>query len=187
MAATFDLNDIKRRMAGAVAALKHDLNSLRTGRASANLLDPIEVEAYGAAMPLNQVATVSGSGAQAPVRAGLGPQHGAGRREGHHEVGPRHDAADRRPGDPAPRSGNEPAAPPGDGEGCTQVRRAGQGGRAPRAPRRHGPPEEAREGRPTSARTRSPAIRTRSRRRRTRRSRRSIRRWPPKKKEIMQV
>ncbi len=59
MAATFDLNDIKRRMAGAVAALKHDLNSLRTGRASANLLDPIEVEAYGAAMPLNQVATVS--------------------------------------------------------------------------------------------------------------------------------
>ena len=59
MAATFDLNDLKRRMTGAVAALKHDLNSLRTGRASANLLDPIEVEAYGAAMPINQVATVS--------------------------------------------------------------------------------------------------------------------------------
>ena len=59
MAATFDLNDLKRRMAGAVASLKHDLNSLRTGRASANLLDPIEVEAYGATMPLNQVATVS--------------------------------------------------------------------------------------------------------------------------------
>jgi ribosome recycling factor len=46
-------------MAGAVTALKHDLNSLRTGRASANLLDPVEVEAYGASMPLNQVATVS--------------------------------------------------------------------------------------------------------------------------------
>jgi ribosome recycling factor len=59
MAASFDINDIKRRMAGAVTALKHDLNSLRTGRASANLLDPIEVEAYGASMPLNQVATVS--------------------------------------------------------------------------------------------------------------------------------
>lgn len=55
----FDLADIKRRMQGAVASLKHDLNSLRTGRASANLLDPIEVEAYGARMPLNQVATVS--------------------------------------------------------------------------------------------------------------------------------
>ncbi|MCA0422807.1 MAG: ribosome recycling factor [Proteobacteria bacterium] len=59
MADTYDLNDIKRRMQGAVAALKHDLASLRTGRASANLLDPIEVEAYGARMPLSQVATIS--------------------------------------------------------------------------------------------------------------------------------
>jgi ribosome recycling factor len=56
---TFDLNDIKRRMQGAVNALKHDLSSLRTGRASPNLLDPIQVDAYGAAMPINQVATVS--------------------------------------------------------------------------------------------------------------------------------
>jgi ribosome recycling factor len=56
---TFDLNDIKRRMQGAVNALKHDLASLRTGRASSNLLDPIQVDAYGAAMPINQVATVS--------------------------------------------------------------------------------------------------------------------------------
>jgi ribosome recycling factor len=59
MATTFDLNDIKRRMTGAVAALRHDLASLRTGRASANILDPIEVDAYGAMLPLNQVATVS--------------------------------------------------------------------------------------------------------------------------------
>lgn len=59
MAESFDLNDIKRRMQGAVASVKHDLASLRTGRASANLLDPIEVEAYGARMPLSQVATVS--------------------------------------------------------------------------------------------------------------------------------
>jgi ribosome recycling factor len=56
---TFDLGDLKRRMQGAVSALKHDLNSLRTGRASANLLDPIQVDAYGALMPINQVATVS--------------------------------------------------------------------------------------------------------------------------------
>jgi ribosome recycling factor len=59
MAAAFDLNDIKRRMAGAVTALRQDLASLRTGRASSNLLDPIEIEAYGATMPINQVATVS--------------------------------------------------------------------------------------------------------------------------------
>ena len=56
---TFDLNDIKRRMQGAVNALKHDLASLRTGRASANLLDPLHVDAYGSAMPISQVATVS--------------------------------------------------------------------------------------------------------------------------------
>src|SRR5918997_1199823 len=56
---TFDLNDIRRRMQGAVNALKHDLSSLRTGRASANLLDPIQVDAYWAATPINQVATVS--------------------------------------------------------------------------------------------------------------------------------
>jgi ribosome recycling factor len=57
-ATTFDLGDVKRRMQGAINALKHDLNSLRTGRASPNLLDPIQVEAYGASMPLAQVATV---------------------------------------------------------------------------------------------------------------------------------
>ncbi len=55
----FDLADIKRRMTGAVANFKHELGTLRTGRASANLLDPIQVEAYGATMPINQVATVN--------------------------------------------------------------------------------------------------------------------------------
>lgn len=55
----FDLEDISRRMAGAVSSLKTDLAGLRTGRASANLLDPVTVKAYGAEMPLNQVATVS--------------------------------------------------------------------------------------------------------------------------------
>ncbi|HVF83684.1 MAG TPA: ribosome recycling factor [Sphingomicrobium sp.] len=51
--------DVQRRMHGAVEALKHDLGGLRTGRASTALLDPIQVEVYGANMPLNQVATVS--------------------------------------------------------------------------------------------------------------------------------
>ncbi|MEY3526180.1 MAG: hypothetical protein RI997_289 [Pseudomonadota bacterium] len=59
MSADFDLVDIKRRMQGAVQAFKHDLGGLRTGRASASMLDPIQVDAYGAMMPLNQVATVS--------------------------------------------------------------------------------------------------------------------------------
>ena len=55
----FDLNEVKRRMQGAVQALKHELGGLRTGRASASMLDPVQVEAYGSHMPLNQLATVS--------------------------------------------------------------------------------------------------------------------------------
>jgi ribosome recycling factor len=59
MTASIDKADIQRRMHGAVEALKHDLAGLRTGRASTALLDPIQVEVYGANMPINQVATVS--------------------------------------------------------------------------------------------------------------------------------
>ncbi len=57
--ATHDINEIKRRMQGASAVLKTEMSGLRTGRASAHLLDPVMVDAYGAQMPLNQVATVS--------------------------------------------------------------------------------------------------------------------------------
>jgi ribosome recycling factor len=57
--ATHDINELKRRMQGAIASLKQELGGLRTGRASASLLDPIQVEAYGGHMPLNQLATVS--------------------------------------------------------------------------------------------------------------------------------
>jgi ribosome recycling factor len=56
---TIDLGDIQRRMTGAISAFKQDLASLRTGRASANLLDPIQVNAYGSSMPLSQVGTIS--------------------------------------------------------------------------------------------------------------------------------
>lgn len=59
MSEGIDLNDIKRRMDGAISAFKHDIASLRTGRASANLLDPVTVEAYGARTPLNQVANIT--------------------------------------------------------------------------------------------------------------------------------
>jgi ribosome recycling factor len=55
----YDKGDVQRRMHGAVEALRHDLGGLRTGRASIALLDPVQVEVYGANMPLNQVATVS--------------------------------------------------------------------------------------------------------------------------------
>jgi ribosome recycling factor len=54
-----DFKDLQRRMDGALAAFRQDLASLRTGRASSNLLDAINVNAYGSSMPLNQVATVT--------------------------------------------------------------------------------------------------------------------------------
>jgi ribosome recycling factor len=57
--ATHDINELKRRMHGATGVLKTELSGLRTGRASAHLLDPIMVDAYGSQMPLNQVATVN--------------------------------------------------------------------------------------------------------------------------------
>ena len=55
----FELNDLKRRMQGAQASLKSELNGLRTGRASAGLLEPVQVEAYGNRVPLTQVASIS--------------------------------------------------------------------------------------------------------------------------------
>lgn len=54
-----DLKELKRRMDGAIAAFKSDIASLRTGRASANILDPVTIEAYGSRMPLNQVANIT--------------------------------------------------------------------------------------------------------------------------------
>lgn len=55
----FDLEDSKRRMDGALKALHNEFAGLRTGRASAGLLDPVQVEAYGNLVPLSQVATIN--------------------------------------------------------------------------------------------------------------------------------
>ena len=55
----FDINEVKRRMQGATQSLKHELGGLRTGRAAASMLEPVQVDAYGTHMPLNQVATIS--------------------------------------------------------------------------------------------------------------------------------
>jgi ribosome recycling factor len=54
-----DLNDLQRRMDGAVETLRKEFAGLRTGRASASLLEPITVEVYGTNMPLPQVGTIS--------------------------------------------------------------------------------------------------------------------------------
>ncbi|MFD1914456.1 ribosome recycling factor [Halodurantibacterium flavum] len=54
-----DLDDLKRRMEGAMAALRQEFASLRTGRASATMVEPIMVDAYGSPTPINQVGTVN--------------------------------------------------------------------------------------------------------------------------------
>ena len=54
----FDINEVKRRMQGATQSLKHELGGLRTGRAAASMLEPVQVDAYGSHMPLNQLATI---------------------------------------------------------------------------------------------------------------------------------
>ena len=55
----YNIKDIEARMRASIEALKRELSGLRTGRASAHLLDPVHVMVYGARMPLNQVASVS--------------------------------------------------------------------------------------------------------------------------------
>jgi len=59
MADAYNKDELDRRMNGAVATFKSELAGLRTGRASAALLDPVKVEAYGNVVPINQVGTIS--------------------------------------------------------------------------------------------------------------------------------
>ncbi|MCC7319757.1 MAG: ribosome recycling factor [Rubellimicrobium sp.] len=54
-----DTDDLTRRMEGAIAALRTEFASLRTGRASGTMLEPIHVEAYGQMTPINQLGTVN--------------------------------------------------------------------------------------------------------------------------------
>ena len=56
---SYDMKELQRRMDGSLEALRREFAGLRTGRASAHLLDGISVSAYGSEMPLNQVGTVS--------------------------------------------------------------------------------------------------------------------------------
>ncbi|WP_022726896.1 ribosome recycling factor [Fodinicurvata sediminis] len=59
MADDSNIKELRRRMDGALEALKREFGGLRTGRASTSLLDPVMVEAYGTQMPLTQVGTVN--------------------------------------------------------------------------------------------------------------------------------
>jgi len=54
-----DIDDLQRRMDGAMTSLKNEFQTLRTGRASASMVEPVTVDAYGAATPINQIGTVN--------------------------------------------------------------------------------------------------------------------------------
>ena len=54
-----DLDDLERRMEGAMASLRQEFASLRTGRASAGMVEPIQIEAYGQMTPINQLGTIN--------------------------------------------------------------------------------------------------------------------------------
>ena len=54
-----DTDDLQRRMDGALSAMKTEFSSLRTGRASSSMLDPITLEVYGQRTPLNQLGTIN--------------------------------------------------------------------------------------------------------------------------------
>ena len=58
MADAYNKDDLDRRMNGAIGTLKTELSGLRTGRASAALLDPVKVEAYGNSVPISQVGSI---------------------------------------------------------------------------------------------------------------------------------
>lgn len=54
-----DIDDLERRMDGAMASLRHEFSSLRTGRASASMVEPVMVDAYGSPTPINQIGTIN--------------------------------------------------------------------------------------------------------------------------------
>ena len=77
-----DTDDLNRRMEGAIASLRTELASLRTGRASGSMLEPIQVEAYGQMTPVNQLGTINVPEPQHGHDQRLGPWHGVQGREG---------------------------------------------------------------------------------------------------------
>ncbi len=150
---TADLNELEKRMHGAMDALKKELGGLRTGRASVSLLDPVMVEAYGQRMPLNQVGTVSAPEPRLLTVSvwdkGLVTPTAKAIREAGLGLNPSPDGQLVRVPIPELTDG----APQRTRQGRAQVRRAGPGGRAQRAPRRHGIAQEGREGPQDLART----------------------------------
>ena len=150
---SIDLKELKRRMHGALDVLKHEFAGLRTGRASASLLEPITIEAYGSTMPLNQVGTISRAGIADAARSRSGTAASPARSTRPSAIPISGSTRSPRVSCPRADSGAIDRPPPGTHQGCPPICREGPGGGPQCAARRHGSAEAAGEAMAISART----------------------------------
>ena len=139
--------DATQRMNKSVEATHEHFNSVRTGRASAALLDRIQIDYYGTPSPLKNIATINVPGGAAADDPAVRPLLDQADRAGDPGVEPRPDAVERRQDHPAA----DPAADRGAAQGARQARpQHGRGGPrrgAQRPPRRDAAPRGARQER----------------------------------------
>ncbi len=146
-ATEIDLDAIQRRMDGAMTSLKTEFASLRTGRASAAIVEPIQVDAYGQMTPINQLGTVNVPEPRMVVinvwdKGMISKVETRDPRQRH-----RHQPDRRRPADPPADPRTERGTAARADEGRRAICRTGQGRDPQRAPRRDGPDQEGQGGR----------------------------------------
>ena len=142
----FDLNDLKRRMQGALASLKQELSGLRTGRASSALARSPPSGGLWQPYAAQSAGDDQRSGTAAAQCPGLGPLDGPCGREGDLRRQSRIDAVDRGAGSQTAHSRTERGAATGNRQGGAQIRRIRARCGAPRPPRRARPAQEAGKG-----------------------------------------
>ena len=129
------LADAKERMTKSVEACRHELATVRTGRASPHLLDRVVVDYYGTETPLRQLSQIAATDARLLTLTPYDKNAIKIDREGDPRVRPRADAVQRRQRDPPPDPGAERGAAPRPGQGRPR-RRGGGPGRGAQHPAR---------------------------------------------------
>jgi len=149
-ATEIDLDALQRRMDGAMTALRAEFASLRTGRASASILEPIQVDAYGQMTPINQLGTINVPEPRMVVinvwDKGMISKVERAIRDSGIGINPVVDGPLIRL--PIPELNEERRRE----QGCGPIRRTGQGRHPQCAPRRHGPDQEGESRRPVGRR-----------------------------------
>ena len=138
--------EVKKRMDSAIEHVRRELAGLRSGRASVSLLDPVQVEAYGTSMPLNQVASLSIPEPTLIVAQPFDPSLMTAIETRQSRKQPRAEPGVRRQGHPHSDSAAHRGAAQGDVAARAQVRRGRPQRRPPGPPRRQRPAEEAPQG-----------------------------------------